>query len=272
MTLLGLVREVTSDFVCSYMATGLEFKGVVQFVKETCKELGVPLIISQPGMYKGNFYKRLAQFKRFPIMQGPQWCCRDLKLRPQKRLLQKEFGRGAILYKLEGIRRFESARRKHIYKDYADTLFRPDSEHKGSYEVFPILNWSDDDVLNYLEMKGMRTLGHYKQFGVSGCAWCPFYTVGIYREVLRQVPTMYDRVIDMEVMLDQPSVAGEIFLGDIKEEVVNGVPLPGPVEDEEGAGGSPCTMMMEGKVVSTCDVYGHFFMEGKCYRCEAPEP
>ena len=273
MTLVGLVREVVGKdgFICAFMATGLEFKGVVQFVKQTCHELGVPLIISNPGMYKGNFFKRLEQFRRFPLMKGPQWCCRDLKLRPQKKLLQKEFGRGATLYKLEGIRRSESARRKYIYKEYTESLMRPDSEHKGSFEVFPLLNWSDADVLNYLEMKGMKTSGLYKRFGVSGCAWCPFYTVGIYREILREVPSQFDRVIEMEDKLGQPSVAGNIYLGDIKAEVVNGVPLPVPVVDEEGRGGRPCTMMMEGKEVRTCEVYGHFFVEGHCFRCGEKE-
>lgn len=273
MCLLGLVKEAgITNFVAAYMATGLEFPKVVQFVKQTCEELGVPLIISNPGMYKGNFFKRLEQFRRFPLMRGPNWCCRDLKLRPQKKLLQREFGRGAVLYKLEGIRRSESARRKVIYGDYTESLMRPDSEHKGSFEVFPLLNWSDADVLNYLEMKGLKTSGLYKRFGVSGCAWCPFYTVSIYREILSKVPSQYDRIIEMEDKLGQPSVAGEIFLGDIKNEVVNGVPLPVPVEeDEEGAGRRPCTMMMEGKEVRTCEVYGHFFVEGKCFRCGEEE-
>lgn len=66
MAMLGLVKEVTDNFICTYMATGLEFKGVIPFVKETCEKLGVRLLISNPSMHKGNLFKRIEQFESFP--------------------------------------------------------------------------------------------------------------------------------------------------------------------------------------------------------------
>lgn len=266
MAVLGLVREMTENFVCAYMATGLEFNGVVQFVRKTCKEMGVTLLVSHPGLHKGNLFKRIEQFRRFPGMLRP-WCCRDLKLRPQKKLLHETYGKGAF-YKLEGVRLSESSRRKYIYKGIVGTMMRPDDEHKGSFEVFPILHWTDDDVLNFLDLKGLPTSGLYEQYGVSGCSWCPFYGADIYRRVLRQVPNHYDRFIEWEERLGQPSVVGFTYLRDLKREVLTGA---APEADEEAPARRPCTMVIEGKEVRTCDVYGHFYVDGCCFRCDAPE-
>lgn len=223
MAMLGLVREAgVEDFVACYMATGLEFRNVVQFVRQTCRDLGVPLLVSTPGMYKGNLFKRAEDFHRFPNIIG-QFCCRDLKLRPQKTLLRKTFGPKAHLYKLIGVRRFESSRRKWLYLRYCDNPIRPDGEHKGAFEVFPILSWSDDDVKNYIQLQGLPTSTLYRDWGVSGCSWCPFYGAEIYLRVLRHLPNHYDRIIALEEKLGQPSVLGQVWLRDLKKQVMEGV-------------------------------------------------
>ena len=269
MAMLGLVQEVTDHIVCCYMATGLEFKGYIPFIKETCQKLGVRLLISNPGMHKGNLYKRIRQFKSFPGLIAT-WCCRDLKLRPQKKMLQAGYGKKETFYKLEGIRLSESVRRKYIYKEYTGNPIREDSEFKGSYEVFPIINWTDRDVKNYLEIKGLPTSGLYKEFGVSGCSFCPFYQPDIYRRILKKLPNHFDRIIELENELNLPSVSGYFFLRDLKKEVLSGV-LAEPVEPLSEAK-SPCMMKFNGEMVLTCSVYGHTYVSGKCFRCEDPEP
>lgn len=236
MMLLHLVRSVLpiDRFACSYMATGTELPGVVKFVKDYCDKEGLRLLVSQPGLHKGNLIRRVRDFKSFPNLGSFNgggkrlWCCRDLKLRPQKKLLQKEFGKKVVFYKLEGVRRFESERRKVIYRQYAETLMRPDDEFKGSWEVFPILNFRDDDVLHYLELNGLPTMGQYREFGVSGCSWCPFYGPDIYARVIAAKPTWYDRFIELENELNIPSVHGGVFLRDIKKAVLEGGDLPVP--------------------------------------------
>ncbi len=268
MAMLGLVQEVTDDFVCAYMATGLEFKGIIPFVKETCQKYGVRLLISNPSMHKGNIFKRVRQFKTFPGLIAT-WCCRDLKLRPQKKMLIKEFGKGTF-YKLEGIRLHESTRRRSIYAEYTGTPYREDGEFRGSYEVFPIINWTDRDVLNYLKMKGLPTSGLYKEFGVSGCSWCPFYQPDIYRRILGKMPNHYDRFIELENELDLPSVSGYYFLRDLKKEVLSGV-LAEPVEPFSEAK-RPCMMKFQGEMVPTCSIYGHTYINGECFRCQEPDP
>ncbi|KKM17398.1 hypothetical protein LCGC14_1676140 [marine sediment metagenome] len=270
MAMLGLVQEVTDNYICTYMATGLEFKGVIPFVKETCRKLGARLMISNPGMHKGNLFKRIETFQSFPGLIAT-WCCRDLKLRPQKKMLIQVFGKGTF-YKLEGIRLSESVRRKYMYKEYTGNPIREDGEFRGSYEVFPIINWTDRDVLNYLEMKGLPTMRHYQEFGLSGCAFCPFYQPDIYKQVLGKYPDypLYKRVIEWENRLDKPSVGGYYFLRDIKREILTGVRAVPVAPIQEAA--SPCMMMFEGEMVLTCNVYGHTFLGGECVRCKEPAP
>ncbi len=268
MALLDLVRGVTHWFVCAYMATGTELPGVVNFVRDYCKEQGIKLLVSNPSMHKGNLFKRIERFQRFPLVEQT-WCCRDLKLRPQKKLLIETFGKGTY-YKLEGVRRFESTRRRYIYAAYANDPMREDGEFKGSYEVFPILNWTDDDVKNYLALRGLIVMKQYADFKVSGCSWCPFYGPDIYYTVLQKMPEWYDRFIALEEKLQMPSVLGEVYLRDIKAAVLEGRECPKATTRTEGK--QPCTMLFRGERVRTCDVYGHLFLGGKCFRCEMPQP
>lgn len=227
MALIGIVREVTDHFVCAYMCSGLEFQGELEFVSDACEKYGLPLVVSYPSMHKGDFFERMERFEIFPGLgswgnggSGSRtWCNRDLKVRPQTKMLKRVFGRGTF-YKLEGIRRFESGRRRSIYRPYKDYSVRPDSEQQGSFEVFPLINWTDADVLNYLEISGFPTQPRYKRYGVTGCAWCPFYESEIYKRVLADDPNYYDRFIEWEDKLNKPCVLGNVWMGDLKKEAL----------------------------------------------------
>lgn len=214
MAMVGLVKEVTDNFVCSFMATDIDFPEAVAFAKSSADELGVTLLISKPTDHLGGFFERLAKFRRWPMVHTT-WCNRDLKIRPQKKMLTRELGKGK-LYKLVGVRRYESARRRGIY-EYGGFI-RPDNQVGGDSNVYPILHWTDDDVLNYLARVGMPISGLYKKYGVSGCYWCPFYQVEIYLRILSDNPNLYDEFIKWEEELG-PSVIGNIYLRDLKAQL-----------------------------------------------------
>jgi len=212
MAMVGLVREVTDNFICSYMKTGIEFPEAITFAKDTARKLNFDLLISTPEDHLGSFFERLPNFG-WPTIHST-WCNRDLKVRPQKKRLVKEYGKGNY-YKIVGVRRYESTRRRKMHS--AGNFFANDYQVGGDTLVYPLLNWTSDDVKNYLKASGLPTSGLYKDYGVSGCYWCPFYQASIYLRILKDYPNLYDQFIEWEEKLG-PSVNGHKYLRDLKKE------------------------------------------------------
>jgi len=214
--LLLLALEVTKDVECIYMKSGIDLPGSVDFVEEQCKQFNVPLHLTDPVRdYQGDFDFWVKKFGYFPAISYT-WCSSRLKMRPARAYLRKIYGLDA-LYKLTGVRRAESSRRKRIYKGKG--FIEKDYEHSGSFMVHPLLNWTDQDVLDYLKEKNFTINKNYKPFGVSGCYYCPFYQVSIYQKIMEVYPNIYDHIINLENEIEKPSVNGNRYLRDIKKEV-----------------------------------------------------
>ena len=213
---LLLALDVTDDVECLYMKSGIDLPGSIEFVERQAKRFGVKLHITDPVRdYQGDFAFWVRRRGYFPNVIV-NYCSSRLKMRPATAYFRKIHGL-ATLYKLTGIRRFESSRRVKIYP--AHRYFQEDGEHSGSYIVHPLLDWEDADVERFLEERGFEINENYKPFGVSGCYWCPFYQEDIYRRILKTYPNIYDEIISLERELGKPSVIGHRFLGDIKAEV-----------------------------------------------------
>ena len=226
MVMLDLVRRRTDKFTCAYMVSGIEFPKGIDFVRETCEELRVNLIFSFPSDYltkkhpENGFFERLEAHGYFPKPKWT-WCSVYLKIRPQVRKLRTLYGKKSFM-KLNGVRRKESSRRMQIYRKLARQGFmKPDSEDTRSLMVFPILNWTNQDVLNYIEQESIHvpTNPLYQKYGVSGCRWCAFYSAKIYEKILREEISLYDEFILWEEKLKRPSVLGNCWLRDIKKKV-----------------------------------------------------
>ena len=217
MALVGLVREVTDRFICFYMVSGIEFEESIEFVGDVTRKFGWTIMFSQPELYKGGFFERLVRFRYWPTIKK-LWCQRDLKVRPQHIALVSALGDGQY-YKLNGVRKYESTRRKYLYPR-GGFIRRDDNSGGHDFEVFPILHWTDSDVETYLKMVSLPTSGLYKKYGVSGCYWCPWYQKQLYATIIKKMPNLYDKFIMWEEFLGQPSVIGDIYLRDIKQEVL----------------------------------------------------
>lgn len=223
-TLLDLVSGVTDNFLCFYMISGIDFQESIDFAKASCEKLGYKMLTSCPSDYKGGFFERLPIIGYFPTVQNTTlWCNRDLKIRPQYRVLQRHFGKNVTFYKLNGVRRYESARRMKIHASTKDFM-RMDYHVAKSVMVFPILNWTDEDVRAYLKAKSITVPKNplYEKYGVSGCWYCPFYQPSIYRRIMRLNPCLYDEIIEWETRLNKPAGSGFTYLRDLKKEILNG--------------------------------------------------
>lgn len=212
-TLLSLILEVTDDVEALFMASGLDLPHSIEHVKKEIKNYDIPLHITDPVKhYQGDFAYWVKKFGYFPAIDYT-WCSSRLKLRPARAYLRYLFGNTA-LFKLNGVRRFESSRRKKIYSTSRGFII-PDNEHSGSFVVMPLLNWKDADIQAYLTLKGITINQNYKTCGVSGCKYCPFYQPFFYHKINKVYPGIYDDIILIEKEIKKPSVVGNLFLEDI---------------------------------------------------------
>ena len=216
--LLDLVQRVTDRFICMFCVTGIEFPEAIESAKRTAEEKGLDLYFSYPSDHKGGFFERLSEFKTFPTIKQT-WCSRDLKFRPQKKLLKAVFG-DCVLYKLNAVRREESSRRRLIYN--GRSYVAKDPNVSRDIMVFPILDWTTLERDRYIENRRLKveTARLYRSYGVSGCYWCPFYQPHIYRRILKDNINLYDQFIKWEQVLNSSSVIGHNWLRDLKKEAV----------------------------------------------------
>jgi len=218
LLLLNLIKKVTDDFICFFCVTGIDFPELNDQVKNSAKDFDLDIYYSYPSDHKGGFFDRMEKFGNFPLIQTT-WCSRDLKWRPQKKVLTKLFGKNTF-YKLNAVRRYESSRRRKLYKPTG--FFREDYEVYNDIMVFPILSWTTKERDHYLAKNNIpiRTNLLYKKYKVSGCYWCPFYQANIYRRIICDFPNLYDKFIEWEIKLNKPSIVSKKWLRNIKDEMV----------------------------------------------------
>lgn len=211
--LLSLVLEVTDNVEALFMASGIDLPHSLEHVQKEIKNYDIPLHITDPVKhYQGDFAYWVKKIGYFPATSY-YWCSTRLKLRPARAYLRSLHGYSA-LFKLNGVRRFESSRRKKIYPTTRGFII-PDDEHSGSFIVMPLLNWRSADVKEYLALKGITINQNYKTCGVSGCKYCPFYQPFLYQKINKTYPGIYDDIILIEKEIRKPAVVGDLFLEDI---------------------------------------------------------
>jgi phosphoadenosine phosphosulfate reductase len=199
---LLLAKEVTDNIELIFMKSGLELPNTIEFVQAEADRLGLKLHITDPVRdYMGDFEYWVIRNGYFPAY-AYTFCSSRLKIRPARAYLRKIYGHKAM-YRMNGVRRQESIRRQRIYKQ-TDFII-PDGDLCGSFIVYPILEWTSEDVKDYLASKNFEDSKQYYNFGISGCAYCPYYEKEIYFRILSVYPHIYDHIIEMENRLNQPN-------------------------------------------------------------------
>jgi len=238
---LSLAQKVTDNVVCCYADGGFELPKTIDYIKKVCADHGVKLCIAKAGEVEIAHRKNgnishcqtledfVLHYGYFPTA-GNRWCSIWLKQRVMKAYWRQFYDNKTILYKLNGVRMFESPVRlwkygkyKHYRKHVVDgnKYIRYDREHNPCRLVYPILDWTDDNVMDYLLKENIELHYGYKVFGVSGCKWCPVHKYETFEKILSVYPNIYDDIISLEEKTGKPSVENKYFLKDIKEKVVN---------------------------------------------------
>lgn len=153
--ILELAKMSGIPFEAIYKNTTIDPPGTIKH----CKEMGVTILTPKTTMFdlieKNGWPSRWSRF-----------CCRNLKE-------YKVYNRA-----IQGIRRAESTKRKKRYKEPEECRTYNKKDKVRIY--YPILNWTDEDVANFIKMRKIKCAPKYyddqNKFHVErrlGCIGCP---------------------------------------------------------------------------------------------------
>jgi len=154
-----LLRKSEIKYTSIYANTTIDPIGTIKYIRDNYPNT----IIIQP---KESFYK-LVERKGFPTRLN-RYCCE---------LLKEYVSVGRIMF--EGVRSSESSKRQG--RDYIQC----DSSkwQKGSQHVYPLYDWSDEDVWSFIKEKDIK-LAPSCNLGLKrlGCVGCPLVSRKGHRE------------------------------------------------------------------------------------------
>lgn len=142
-----------------------------------CKDNGVEIV--RPKL---SFFK-LVEKNGFPNRYF-RFCCRILK---EYKILDKV---------IIGVRKAESVKREKIYKEPTACLFLG-SKKEHVEAIYPILDWSDNDIVEFIEQRNIKLHPlYYREDGSIdakrrlGCMCCPLAGHKKRLEYFRKFPNM----------------------------------------------------------------------------------
>lgn len=174
--ILQLAKEAKIPYRAIYKNTTIDPPGTIKHVRD----MGVEVL-----MPKKNFFQ-LIEDNGFPTMFH-RFCCNYLK---EYKVLDK-----AVV----GVRRSESTRRANRYQEpSACRWYGSKSKPENHVEqIYPLLDWTDADVEEYLKERGVRCASLYYDkdgsFHVErrlGCMCCPMMYYKKRIEAFKQYPNM----------------------------------------------------------------------------------
>ena len=181
--ILQLAKEAEIDFVPIYKMTTIAPPGTIQHAKDNGCEIRRP---------EKTFFQ-LVREKGLPS-RFARFCCAYLK---EYKIMDNQ---------IIGVRRAESTKRAKKYKEPTQCRIYGNGEHVN--QIFPILDWSNDDVKNYILDRGIKChplyydeKGDFRVERRLGCIGCPL--VSKAKEDFKKYPRFVKAYID----------AARVFLG-----------------------------------------------------------
>ena len=174
--ILQLAKEAEIDFVPIYKMTTIDPPGTIQHAKENGCEIRRP---------EKTFFQ-LVREKGLPS-RFTRFCCAYLK--------EYKIMDNAII----GVRRAESTKRAKRYKEPTQCRIYSNGEHANL--IFPILDWTDEDVKNFIFDRGIKCHplyydenGDFRVERRLGCIGCPL--VSNAKDQFKKYPRFAKAYID----------------------------------------------------------------------------
>jgi len=189
VTLLLALKKYGRDKVIPiFTDTGNEAQETYEYLKYLEKTLSVKIL----RLKENTLHNLIREFGRFPSPRF-RFCTRELKIKPLCKFLSHLNGYIEVWI---GIRKDESLSRQKRFRDktseevypflsYIDTVSRDITKElrrklkeKQLYVRFPILEWTEEDVFNFLRTNGIKPNPLYgKGFSRVGCYPCILTTL-----------------------------------------------------------------------------------------------
>lgn len=206
VVLLSLVKLSGVRYRAQYNVVGNDAPETIKFIREHYPEVE----FAHP---KEKFIQ-LVRKKGMPTM-GTRFCCERTK---------EHFGAGCVV--LTGVRAEESRKRASYAavmiqsrrKEHKGTDLRRDEEWlsevqhecirgKDRVKVYPLLNWTEEEVWEYINHYKLPVNPLYAKFGRVGCMFCPFASrkqieayeeayPGFHRAILQALRVYWKRTDD----------------------------------------------------------------------------
>lgn len=146
------------DYKSYYTNTTIDPKGTIKHIREHYPHTEI--------MHPKESFYQLVERKGLPTRLN-RYCCEYLK----------EYGSvGKMVF--EGVRSAES--RKRQGRDYVQCDSR--KWQKGAQHIYPIYDWSDEDVYSFIEKYNIKLAPHYQYADRLGCVGCPLVSRKGHRE------------------------------------------------------------------------------------------
>lgn len=170
-----LLQKAEIEYLSYHTNTTLDPPGTINHLKKNYPHT----VILKP---KETFYQ-LIRRKGLPT-RLQRWCCEELK----------EYGSvGKMVF--EGVRSAESKNRKN--RDYIQCDNR--KWQKGAKHIYPIYDWTDKDVSDFIKAKKIKIAPHYEKankVGLNrlGCTGCPLVATHIRKKEFKLYPKVLKNI------------------------------------------------------------------------------
>jgi len=169
-----------------FINTGIPTPGVIDYVKETCKELGVELTIIGPKYDYFELVKRIG----FPTITR-RWCKYYLKLKPLKDFVKDK----EEIVLVTGVRKDESWVKSRTQKIYYNKQIKA-----MSYAI--IHDFTEQDVEEYIKIHGLKKNPLYDIYGKAYECWCSaFKSPADFAVLALKNPEFFQKFVDVETEL-----------------------------------------------------------------------
>jgi 3'-phosphoadenosine 5'-phosphosulfate sulfotransferase (PAPS reductase)/FAD synthetase len=176
------------EFEAVFCNTGWELPETIEYIKYI-KEglLGGKLTVLQNGNYKGM--KDLIKKKDYIPTVHQRFCTDELKIKPVYAYIKK-YGDGVVMF--NGVRKAESLNRAKLVMSVWDDV-------AGCWLWRPLLNWTDNEVMNYISANGYKINPLYKK-GMKrvGCGPCIMISLKELAVLVKTHPERIDEIREIE--------------------------------------------------------------------------